>query len=145
MFVTVVETNMEVTMKKLILSLSATLLVVSSSAFSANFCAAGICYFGSLDKPNKHAEFHCSAHHNVTRVKFSNHNLTGPGFNSDGKLKLEGTHHVRRLKTFYFRVTPDHKHHSSSAKTVTYSANGKIECSMGKGHRKLPFYRLFTI
>lgn len=132
-------------MKKLILSLSATLLIASSSALSASFCAAGVCYFGSLDKPNKHAEFHCSIHDNVTRVKFSNHNLNGPGFNSDGKLKLEGKYRARRLRTFYFRVTPDPKHLSSSVKTVTYSANGKIKCSMGKGHRKLPFYRLFTI
>jgi len=134
-------------MKKLITLLGATLLFsFSLSAYSSNFCAAGICYFGSLDKPSKSVEFHCSASDHTTRVKFQNHNVNVSGFSTKtGKLTLEGSSHVKRLKKFYFVVKIDKKHKSSSVKTVTYTANGHIECKMGKGHRKLPFYRIFTI
>lgn len=130
-------------MKKILLTIG--LLVASSSVFAANFCAAGICYFGSLDKATKHVEFHCTPRSNSTKVSFSTHNVHVAGFVNDEKITLNGGYRVKRLKSYYFKITPDLNHLSSSTKTITYKSNGDMECRMGKGGRKLLFNWLATL
>ncbi len=125
-------------------SLLLSTISMSSFALGKDFCAAGMCSFNSLSKAGDSAQFYCDAAPEVTKASFQDHNVNVKGFNANGELVIT-RFAASKINRFYFTVTPDLNRPKLSLQTVTYTANGKMTCSIGTGGRTFQFYSIHNI